>query len=499
MDTRYIHSLLSPSFETKTVFKLKTTHKYCRFNHRMIMRILSAALVGSLTAQVSFGFQPSLLPTKMATSGRVGVVGSTSMNMAVTDEDRAAALSAYMVKALEEKNKAVRVAEAAKDAAMEDLKAELEAMKKSLPATSAAPTTVSTVVLATGGSENLMDYSKEELAAKVIQYQDFMKQYIVKAQDQKAKAVKFAELSVESKYQLLLGSAGTAAPSAPIAVAQESSDLFTKRNAAVSAAAAAGKSRWGDMEAQRAGVGAATAAAVNGAPAVPAAALVVPKEVLEADHGLRNDGGVGGLTLAERIAQGSKGSSVAAPAAPVAAATPAASPLYIRRNARVVAAAAAGKSRWGSEENASIQNLMSLPASTSSPAAPTQAVSAPKAAAVSSQPVAVPQNVKDADHGLRNDGGVGGLTLAERIAQGSRGSSGIAPAATTVASPPVSPLYIKRNARVVAAAAAGKSRWGSMENERIQNLVALPAGSTDSPPINGAGRVNLGAQFASKK
>jgi hypothetical protein len=468
----------------------------------MIMRILSAALVGSLTAQVSLGFQPSLLPTKMTTSGRVGVVGSTSMNMAGTDEERAAVLSAYMVKALEEKNKAVKMAEAAKDAGMEALKAELEAMKKSLPATSAAPTTVSTVVLATGGSENLMDYSKEELAAKVIQYQEFMKQYIVKAQDQKAKAVKFAEQSVESKYQLLLGSAGTAAaPSAPLAVAQESSDLFTKRNAAVSAAAAAGKSRWGDMEAQRAGVGAATTAAVNGAPAAPAAALVVPKEVLEADHGLRNDGGVGGLTLAERIAQGSRGSSVAAPAA-AAAATPAASPLYIKRNARVVAAAAAGKSRWGSEENASIQKLMSLPASASAPAAPTQAVSAPKAAAVSLQ--AVPQNVKDADHGLRNDGGVGGLTLAERIAQGSRGSTGVAaPLATTVAAPPVSPLYIKRNARVVAAAAAGKSRWGSMENERIQKLVALPAGSTDSPPINGAGpslqgRVNLGAQFAKK-
>jgi hypothetical protein len=472
------------------------------------MRILSAALVGSLTAQVSLGFQPSLLPTKMTTSGRVGVVGSTSMNMAGTDEERAAVLSAYMVKALEEKNKAVKMAEAAKDAGMEALKAELEAMKKSLPATSAAPTTVSTVVLATGGSENLMDYSKEELAAKVIQYQEFMKQYIVKAQDQKAKAVKFAEQSVESKYQLLLGSAGTAAaPSAPLAVAQESSDLFTKRNAAVSAAAAAGKSRWGDMEAQRAGVGAATTAAVNGAPAAPAAALVVPKEVLEADHGLRNDGGVGGLTLAERIAQGSRGSSVAAPAAaaPVAAAaaaSPAASPLYIKRNARVVAAAAAGKSRWGSEENASIQKLMSLPASASAPAAPTQAVSAPKAAAVSLQ--AVPQNVKDADHGLRNDGGVGGLTLAERIAQGSRGSTGVAaPLATTVAAPPVSPLYIKRNARVVAAAAAGKSRWGSMENERIQKLVALPAGSTDSPPINGAGpslqgRVNLGAQFAKK-
>lgn len=469
------------------------------------MRILLAALVGSLTAQVSFGFQPSLLSSKMATSGRVGAVGLTSMNMAGTDEERAAVLSAYMVKALEEKNKAVKAAEASKEAVMEALKAELEAMKKSLPATSAAPTTVSTVVLATGGSENLMDYSKEELAAKVIQYQEFMKQYIVKAQDQKAKAVKFAEQSVESKYQLLLGSAGTAAPSAPIAVAQESSDLFTKRNAAVSAAAAAGKSRWGDMEAQRAGVGAATSTAVNGAPAAPAAALVVPKEVLEADHGLRNDGGVGGLTLAERVAQGSRGSSVAAPAAaaPVAAATPAASPLYIKRNARVVAAAAAGKSRWGSEENASIEKLMSLPASASAPAAPTQAVSAQKVAAVSSQPAVVPQNVKDADHGLRNDGGVGGLTLAERIAQGSRGSSVAAPLATTAAAPPVSPLYIKRNARVVAAAAAGKSRWGAMENERIQKLVALPAGSTDNPPINGAGpsqqgRVNLGAQFAKK-
>jgi hypothetical protein len=469
----------------------------------MIMRILTAALVSSLTVQLSFGFQP------MSTPGRVGVVGSTSMNMAGTDEERAAIMSAYMVKAHEEKIKAVKAAEATKDASMQALKAELEALQKSLPATSSGIASTSTGALATAGSENLMDYSKEELVSKVMQYQNFMKDYIVKAQDQKAKAIKFAEQSVEQKYQLLLGSAGTAAaPSAPLATTgQEPSELFSKRNAAVSAAAAAGKSRWGDMEAQRAGVGAATASAVNGAPAAPAASLVVPKEVLEADHGLRNDGGVGGLTLAERIAQGSRtggGSSVVAPAAATTAA-PAASPLYAKRNAHVMAAAAAGKSRWGSEEVNSIRKLASLPAgtTTSTPMTPTQVVSAPKAAAVSSGSGVVPKEVQEADHGLRNDGGVGGLTLAERVSMGSRAGGGgvVAPATATAAPALISPLYIKRNVRVMAAAAAGKSRWGSEEVNSIKNLVSLPAGSADMPPPNGAsfqGRVNLGAQFAKK-
>jgi hypothetical protein len=562
----------------------------------MIMRILTtAALVSILTAQHSFAFQPAL-----STPGRVvGSKSSTSLNMAASDEERAAVLSAYMVKAHEEKIKAVRAAESAKDAGMQALKDELEALRKSTPAaTSASAPAASTGAIAVAGGESLMEYSKEELIGKVLQYQNFMKEYIVKAQDQKALAIKTAERTMEQKYQLLIG----AAPSAPLAVDKESNELFAKRNAAVSAAGAAGKSRWGDAETQRAAVGAATS--VSGAPAAPAAPQVVPPEVLAADHGLRNDGGVGGLTLAERIAQGSKtgGSAAAAPAAPAA---PVASPLYAKRNAQVVAAAAAGKSRWGSEEVSNIQNLATLPAASTNtakatvavgapkiassqssvvppevavadhglrndggvggltlaervsmglsaaatpaaPAAPvasplyakrnaqvlaaaaagksrwgseeinniqnfaalpvaTETASAPKVAAVAAEPIVVPKEVQEADHGLRNDGGVGGLTLAERVSMGSRaGSGGVAPAATTAAAPKVSPLYIKRNARVAAAAAAGKSRWGSEENARIQKLVALPAGSTDSMPVpNGAGaslegRVNLGAQFAKK-
>lgn len=70
--------------------------------------------------------------------------------------------------------------------------------------------------------------------------------------------------------------------------------------------------------------------------------------------------------------------------------------------------------------------------------------------------------VREADQGLlRNDGG-GGLTLAERVSMGSRATGGsgvLAPAAAATAVPAASPLYATRNARVVAAAAAGKSRY----------------------------------------
>lgn len=114
----------------------------------------------------------------------------------------------------------------------------------------------------------------------------------------------------------------------------------------------------------------------------------------------------------------------------------------------------------------------------------------------SEEDIVVPPEVLEADHGLRADGGVGGLTLAERVAFGAKAGgsvSVVAPAATITN---VLPSYTKRNARVVAAQAAGKSRWGPLETERIQKLVSLPAGSTDSPPAAG---VNLGARLLAKK
>ena len=153
-------------------------------------------------------------------------------------------------------------------------------------------------------------------------------------------------------------------------------------------------------------VGASIVGQVNGSVATPA-------EVVAADHGMRADGGVGGFTLAERVAMGTSvlevnGASVngAAGAPPVVAATATvASAAYQQRNAKITAAAKAGKSRWGTMELERVKS---------------QATSLPSKASAPVAPVPVPPEVEAADHGLRADGGVGGPTLAERVNLGAK-------------------------------------------------------------------------------
>jgi hypothetical protein len=223
-----------------------------------------------------------------------------------------------------------------------------------------------------------------ELETKLRAYQDFVAKYIVDAQYQKMLAVKAAEADVKKKLQAQLHLGGGATPSPPppsIATATTldpttENALYLERNARVAEAAKAGKSRWGDLEVQRAAsqqVAASPATAINGASAT--APVPVPAEVQEADHGLRAEGSVGGWSLAERVALGAKAGSatfvvngsVAVPAtAPFATAPPS---LYQLRNAKVVAAGKAGKSRWGEQELARVSQLVaSMPAVTAASA-----------------------------------------------------------------------------------------------------------------------------------
>lgn len=229
-----------------------------------------------------------------------------------------------------------------------------------------------------------------------------MSEYIVKAQEEKLKAVEAAKAAVEAKYQ------GVALPAAPatttLAPSTTDNSLYAQRNAKVSEAAKAGKSRWGDMEIKRAqqqvaGMAAApVAAVVNGA--TSASVIVdVPKEVQEADHGLRADGGVGGPSLAERVAFGASGAAAGAVEVVSAPAASRNSVLYHSRNEMVTASAKAGKSRWGPMEVQKASELASIPL--------------PSGAAVST---AVSPEVAAADHGLRN----GSISLADRVNLGAQ-------------------------------------------------------------------------------
>ena len=274
---------------------------------------------------------------------------------------------------------------------------------------------------------SLASSSNEDIAAKLLSYQQFMAKYIVESHQQKVQAIKAAELAVakqyEEKFKLLTGS--TDSPSVvppPIAASTTTQEntLYAERNAKVSAAAKAGKSRWGDMEVAKVSqtppakaptpvakiaeksaptnIGASIVGKVNG--------VATPAEVVAADHGLRADGGVGGFTLAERVAMGAEilevdGAPVNGAVTVTAAATSAIPSVYEKRNAMITAAAMAGKSRWGTMELERVKSLSSSlpPASASTP---------------------VPPEVAAADHGMRADGGVGGPTLAERVNLGAR-------------------------------------------------------------------------------
>ena len=179
----------------------------------------------------------------------------------------------------------------------------------------------------------------------------------------------------------------------------------------------------------------------------------------------------GSMEIERALGQANK---PAAPAAVPASAPPPASTstAFDRRNAHVVASAGVGKSRWGAMEVERATKMSS--------AAPPP----PPAAAV----------VEEA----------GRISLEDRLNLGARLLG------TAVAPPaPASTLtaFDRRNALVVASAGVGKSRWGAMEVERATRNGSAASASAivfEAPPEVAAeekraasweDRVNLGARL----
>ena len=252
--------------------------------------------------------------------------------------------------------------------------------------------------------------SIEELQQKLAAYQNFMSKYIVNAQEDKARSVKAAEIAIAQKYQDKLNAfmLGGSADAGAITTDAAESDLFKGRKAKIAAEAKAGKSsRWGDAEVEKvAGKRISTDATETikaEEPKVLASTTSSnpPPEVIAADHGLRADGGVNGLTLAERVANGANGANGA-----LVSQVSVQPSLYDKRNAKIAAAAKAGKqSRWGSlEEGRAVDSLQALPAGVTD----------------SKKEIVASPEVVAADHGLRADGGVAGPSLAERVNLGAQ-------------------------------------------------------------------------------
>lgn len=250
--------------------------------------------------------------------------------------------------------------------------------------------------------------SNKALTEKLAAYQKFMSDYIVKAQEEKYKAVKSSELAIVKKYdEKLLLLSGKSSVSTPTESQPAASKEYVNRSAKLQAAAKAGKSRWGEGEVAKSvntvvgSVGATAKAPVASPVKDDISVIDIPPEVAAADHGLRADGGVGGLSLAERVALGAV-SSKAEPSAPIVAPMT----LYQKRNARVSEAGKIGRSRWGQMEVDRATSL-SIALLNSSPA---------NGAAIAVDP----RIVEEADHGLRADGGVGGPSLADRVNLGAQ-------------------------------------------------------------------------------
>mmetsp|Transcript_4825 Transcript_4825/g.7064 ORF Transcript_4825/g.7064 Transcript_4825/m.7064 type:complete len:343 (-) Transcript_4825:105-1133(-) len=307
---------------------------------------------------------------------------STSLNAIPTPEESAKALTEYMTKSHQEKLKALKTMEDQKNAEIKALKEKNGSVGSEIVQASNAPAP------ATG--------SVEEITKKLEAYQKFMANYIVDASEDKARAVKEAEIAVANKYKAKLDAFMLPPTAGSSSVEEPLNEAFKERNVKLSEAAKAGKSRWGDKEVAKA-AGANINVPKQILAAIPPAAFS-SEAVAAADHGLRADGGVGGLSLAERVAGGA-GGAVAVNGA-VAATAPISS--FVARNQFITAAAKAGKQyRWGSEEEDKAIEFSSNPL--------------PAAA-----PVVITPEVEAADHGLRSDGGVGGPSLAERVNLGAQ-------------------------------------------------------------------------------
>jgi len=317
-----------------------------------------------------------------------------------TPEQSVQAFQDYMSKSHEEKLKAVKQVETQKQTEIEALKKEVEQLKSSQLPIASVPQLV----------KSTSSESVDEMKAKIKSYQDFMTKYIVNAQEDKFKAIKAAERAVvikyEDKFALLLGPASQNS--------KKETSLYESRSANVAAAAKTGKSRWGDAEVKRATELSDKVVSDN---VVMKVEVSIPEvDSVENNNGVvRNDLDhvkVTPVTSSEHtngiaLKDSDHGNSIVI-SDPDSTKKTVESVAYERRNDFIAAAAKAGKQyRWGvREEQRAIERV----------AAPSIKGSSDKGSMTEIIPEAdIPQEVKDADHGLRADGGVGGPSLAERV------------------------------------------------------------------------------------
>lgn len=292
--------------------------------------------------------------------------------------------------------------------------------------------------------------------AKITAYQTFIANYIVKAQEEKLRAVKAAEVAMEKKYKerLLVLTAAADIKDSPAPAAPQISDsqlLYFQRAQNLKDAAAVGKSRWGAAEIEKISklnTGAITTKEIRQESSVSVAPAT---------------SATGGLTLADRLKLGANN----VPAAPLSTASlaTAETSLYDKRNARVVESGE--KSRWGEAEISKLKNL-------------------PISAEVKST----------SETRITNTNRVNiGAAIANGLHLGAKGEqAGNQPIVSAAAG---QSLYVMRNANIVESASAGKSRWGEAEINKLKSLPIVAKGNSASADLN-TKQSNVGASLADR-
>lgn len=292
------------------------------------------------------------------------------LNAIPTPEESAQALTDYMTKSHEEKLKQMKLLEEKKNVEIDELKRQLVRKETSI--------------------ENI---AIADLTTKLETYQQFLAKYIVKAQEDKARAVREAEITISKKYEsklkafMLPPTEGTG--SLTTSSSTKMNPEYQIRSMKVKEAAAVGKSRWGPKEVERSSsISTEVFDDKNGE---------IQHEITPIAQGVSvSDGGENGLTVngvkvqnAEKVLTNAINPNLS----------------YMARNDFIVRAKKSGKqSRWGSEEERKAIEFNSQ--YTLSDGKQTDQIMTPEVAA--------------ADHGLRADGGVGGPSLAERVNLGAR-------------------------------------------------------------------------------
>lgn len=340
----------------------------------MILRaILSPAALIAIVLIIANGIGVHAFSVWKGAFTRGDVLTMNAGGLDSIESERAKAMSDYLVKSHEEKLKAVKAIEQKKDAEIQALKDEIESIKAHQK-DAIIPEKVVPV-----------DGSVEDLATKLVAYQKFMADYVVRAQEQKLAAMKSVEAATIKKYEekmlLLKKEASSIAdtrkkesisskkdsPSPPVKKPAETSEKKVAEAPKVEKPVAE-ISEKKVVEAPKVKKPAAEKSekvvepqkdkttAVDSQKTVATILNDIPKEILDADHGLRSDGGVGGPTLTERVMLGaSLGGNLNAVKEEVV------DEVYMKRNKHVVKAGKAGKSRWGDREIARCADLVEDP------------------------------------------------------------------------------------------------------------------------------------------